>query len=722
MSKEATIFVVDLGATTAECHNGRLISDLEYGMQYVWEKIAEIMAENKTTRRVGVVGFRTDETNNSLSGEAEYENISVLKNLGAVDTASLKELRSKIVSSKSEAGDAVSAVVIAIQLIKEHTTLKTGKPGKFDRKIVLVTDGQGSIEDDDIQPIAEHLNESDIRLVVLGIDFDDAEYGFKEEDKSSVKRHTEDVLKRLTESCKDADFATVAEAIDSLATPSVKKIKIFKHFEGLGDFTKYPESAMFIDVQRYFKIKQAKPPSASNYASRAAAAPGQSFNTAQDDTEMVDAPGLATIKTSVKYQVADTTAEGGKLDVERKDLAKGYYYGSTAVPFSEDDYNTTKFESKQSLSIIGFIPSDKYERFLNMGEACITIAQPVNDKARMALSSLVHALHELDSYAVARLVPKDGKPPVIILMAPLIEPDLECLVDVPIPFAEDIRTYRFPPLDKVIGSSGAVLTKHRYLPGEKLEEAMSNYVDSMDLSTFGKGEDGEATEYMPIEDTYAPMVHRLKQALRSRVIHPDSEIGEPADVLVKWSKPPTELISKAGDQLERLKKCAEVTKVPPKKKGRRGERETITPLSKLDIDALLLQSGRKKEVSRDNAEAEFIQMLAAPDEPAIAKATNEMAGHIRYYLKTLTGNNNFGKVFSLLKAFRNEMVELEYPGIYNDFLRDLKQEVANGDFGDRREFWLGFRGSACGLIVNDLPETMVTVQEAEDFLRQLGKS
>ncbi len=113
-----------------------------------------------------------------------------------------------------------------------------------------------------------------------------------------------------------------------------------------------------------------------------------------------------------------------------------------------------------------------------MGESYVTIAQLVNDKARMAMSSLVHALHELDSYAVARIVYKDGKDPVILLMAPSIEPDLECLIDIPLPFAEDVRIYRFPPLDKVIGSSGSVLTKHRYLPTEDQDEAMSDYVDS----------------------------------------------------------------------------------------------------------------------------------------------------------------------------------------------------------------------------------------------------
>lgn len=113
-----------------------------------------------------------------------------------------------------------------------------------------------------------------------------------------------------------------------------------------------------------------------------------------------------------------------------------------------------------------------------MGEACITIAQQTDDAARMAMSSLVYALAEMESYAVARLVPSDGKAPVLLLLAPVIEPDIQGLVDVTIPFAEDVRMYRFPPLDKVIGVSGTVITKHRYLPTDDVVDAMSDYVDS----------------------------------------------------------------------------------------------------------------------------------------------------------------------------------------------------------------------------------------------------
>ncbi len=125
-----------------------------------------------------------------------------------------------------------------------------------------------------------------------------------------------------------------------------------------------------------------------------------------------------------------------------------------------------------------------------MGTSGVTVAQRTNDKARIALSSIIHALHELSSYAVARLVVKDGKDPQLLLLGPSIEPELESLIDVPLPFAEDVRQYRFPPLDRVITVSGNVLTKHRNIPTDDLTNAMSAYVDSMDLSQFGRDDEG----------------------------------------------------------------------------------------------------------------------------------------------------------------------------------------------------------------------------------------
>ena len=132
----------------------------------------------------------------------------------------------------------------------------------------------------------------------------------------------------------------------------------------------------------------------------------------------------------------------------------------------------------------------KYERYMNMSVSCVIIAQKSNDKAIMALSSVIHALFELESYGIARLVPKTDRPPVLVLLAPSIDLDYECLLDVQLPFAEDVRTYKFPPLDRVLTVSGKVLKEHRNLPTDVLSTAMGDYVDRMDLSTFGKDDEG----------------------------------------------------------------------------------------------------------------------------------------------------------------------------------------------------------------------------------------
>lgn len=126
-----------------------------------------------------------------------------------------------------------------------------------------------------------------------------------------------------------------------------------------------------------------------------------------------------------------------------------------------------------------------------MGETCVTVGRKFDEKSQLALSSLIHALYELESYAVARLVIKEKKDPHLVLLAPRIEPDMECLYDIPLPFAEDVRGYQFLPLDQVITVSGqTITTNHRLLPSDELTDAMSVYVDSMDLGSFGNDDEG----------------------------------------------------------------------------------------------------------------------------------------------------------------------------------------------------------------------------------------
>lgn len=67
-------------------------------------------------------------------------------------------------------------------------------------------------------------------------------------------------------------------------------------------------------------------------------------------------------------------------------------------------------------------------------------------------------------------------------------------------------------------------------------------------------------EYMTIEDTYSPVLHRINQAIRRRAVKPDEGVTPPADVLTKWANPPPELVSQSNASLERLVKAADLKK------------------------------------------------------------------------------------------------------------------------------------------------------------------
>lgn len=160
--KEATVFILDLGASMAEAHSGRKESDLDWSMRYVWDKITDIVASNRKTLCVGVIALRTDETNNKLDSDDGYGNLSVLQELGPMTMPSLRTLQSSIKPSTTWSGDAISAIVLAVDMIDTFT-----KKLKWNRKIVLVTDAQGAIDGDDIEDIAKKMNDSNIQLTVL---------------------------------------------------------------------------------------------------------------------------------------------------------------------------------------------------------------------------------------------------------------------------------------------------------------------------------------------------------------------------------------------------------------------------------------------------------------------------------------------------------------------------------------------------------------------------
>ncbi|KAF7620376.1 ATP-dependent DNA helicase II subunit 2 [Aspergillus flavus] len=716
--KEATVYIVDVGRSMGECRNGRSVTDLEWAMQYVWDRITGTVATGRKTAMMGVIGLRTDETSNELEDDVHFSHIAVLSNLKQFLMPDIRKLEDELKPSKTDKGDAISAIILAIQMIITHC-----KKLKYRRKIVLVTNGQGRMSDEDLGEIVKKVKEDNIELVVMGIDFDDPEYGYKEEDKDPHKAENETLLRTLVEDC-DGVYGTFEQAVAELDIPRVKSVRSVASFKGylqLGNPEEY-DSALRIPVERYYRTYPAKPPTASSFVLRSEPEAGQeeaesseAAAATQKGSQSGDA-GLTAVRTMRTYQVEDKSAPGGKIDIERDELAKGYEYGRTAVHISETDENITILDTFAGLELMGFIQTDQYQRYMHMSNTNIIIAQRANDKAALALSSFIHALFELECYAVARLVVKENKPPVIVLLAPSIEPEYECLLEVQLPFAEDVRTYRFPPLDKVITVSGKVVTQHRNLPSDDLLDVMGKYVNSMEL--VDADEDGDPVETFPIDDSYSPVLHRIDAAIRARAIHPDQPIPPPSERLTKFSHPREDLIEKSQKHLEKLIEIADVKKVPPKAKGRKRTRETEKPLSGLDVDALLHHEKRAK-ISPNNAIPEFKQTLAqAENIEAIKDATKQMMVIVEDQIKHSLGDANYDRVIEALGTMRDELVSYEEPASYNDFLGQLKDKLLQEKLGgDRQELWWLIRRNKLGLVTQrESDQSRVTDTEAKEFM------
>ena len=186
-----------------------------------------------------------------------------------------------------------------------------------------------------------------------------------------MKAKNEEVLKALVDGC-NGIFGTLEQAIVELGQPRLKSTRPVTSYKGqltLGDPEQY-KSAMCIDVERYPRTMVARAPTASQFVQHSDLSNGhastQSSATMLVDGDMLEAGqnaanpnGLTSVRNARTYQVADDDAPGGKRDVDREELAKGYEYGRTAVHISESDENVTKLETKAALEIIGFVPMAK---------------------------------------------------------------------------------------------------------------------------------------------------------------------------------------------------------------------------------------------------------------------------------------------------------------------------------------------------------------------------
>lgn len=133
------------------------------------------------------------------------------------------------------------------------------------------------------------------------------------------------------------------------------------------------------------------------------------------------------------------------------------------------------------------------------------------------------------------------------------------------------------------------------------------------------------------------------------------------------------------------------------------------------MDALLGEE-EKGDISPDNAVPEFKQMLAATEELSqIEEAARQMGAIISTFVTESFGDAKYPRALECLGVMREELINLEEPGLYNTFMQDMKKQLISGALGgDRRDFWFKVRWGRLGLIDKQQSEVSDVSQEDAD--------
>ncbi|OLL26973.1 ATP-dependent DNA helicase II subunit 2 [Neolecta irregularis DAH-3] len=690
-TKKADMFVIDIGHSMAEVGVDRTENNLDWSLKFVWNKIGRKILSARATDELGVIAFRTIGTDVPIKEDkrAGYEHISVLSpiqkyelflmekqklNCTRPSMRMLQYLQEELqVSLVNNEGDAISAICIAIQLIEDYCKQK-----KYDRKIYLVTDGKGPADPDDWDLINQRLQGNQIELVICGVDFDDPEYGVKEEDKPSVKRVNEEIYRRICR-ISAGTFITVNELVDGLEDPDVEVTRSTSTYSGnltIGN-PDDPES-LSIAINRYLATRVQAAPTTQSYSAELRA----------PLTDSVD-EDLKTHKVEQHriYRIPAAGPNEPDEEIDKDDVHKGFKYGKSIVPISQEEESLLQYPCKKGYEIIGFVSEDQvlvaildFATDHLVSEIFIHVQHPIHISRKNQCASSGY-------YALARLVKKDDQSPTLVVLCPFLTEGVACLVEAEAPFAEDCRHYKFASLDRVKNIKGEILSQHPHIPNQQQLDAMSDYVDSLDLS---KGTESEI-QLFRCENNYNPVLGNIRRAILHRAIHRDDTLPELPRIVQSLFQMPADVVERSAEALGRLKIASNVKKVPPKSKKRKMEQvQGNKPLSGLDVEETLSKGAEIKrdrqetrEIGYEDPAGDFQRMLENSGQ--FDRASAQLKVVLPSLVETSFSSSNYDKVIEALKVFRERAIEEKKGHEFEGFLREFERDIGSGKLGGDRE-------------------------------------
>ncbi|XP_019794518.1 X-ray repair cross-complementing protein 5 isoform X1 [Tursiops truncatus] len=662
----------------------------------------QVFAESKD--EIALVLFGTDGTENALAGEGQYQNITVHRHLMLPDFDLLEDIESKIQPGSQQA-DFLDALIVCMDLIQQETVGK-----KFEKRhIEVFTDLSSPFSRDQLGIIIHNLKKSGISLqffLPFPVGKEDGTGDGGDGNLLSDHHGSSFPPKGISEQQKEG-------------IRMVKKVMMSLEGEdGLEEIYSFSESLRQLCV--FKKIERRSMPwpcqltIGSNLSIKIVAYKSILQERVKKCWTVVDARTQK--KEDIQRETVYCLNDDDETEVPKEDTIQGFRYGSDIIPFSKVDEEQMKYKSEgKCFSVLGFCRSSQVHMKYFMGNQVLKVFATKDDEAAaVALSSLIHALDELDMVAIVRYAYDRRANPQVGVAFPYIRDAYECLVYVQLPFMEDLRQYMFSSLKN----------NRKCIPTEAQLSAVDALIDSMSLVKKDE-EEGTIEDLFPTSKIPNPQFQRLFQCLLHRALHPQEPLPPIQQHVLNMLDPPTEVTAKCQVPVSKIKTLFPLTEVLKKKDQVTAQdifpdnheegptsKKLKTEGDEAHFSVSSLAEGSITRVGSVNP-AENFRVLVRQKKTSFEEASHQLINHIEQFLDT-NETLYFMKSMDCIRVFREEAIQFSEEQHFNSFLKALREKV---EVKQLNHFWEIVIQDGITLITKDEASgSSVTAEEAKKFL------
>ncbi|XP_022103565.1 X-ray repair cross-complementing protein 5-like [Acanthaster planci] len=713
--KEAILLCLDVGPSMNQAPSGHATC-LESAIDVITLLLQrKLFSESKD--EFGVVLFGTQRTANRLSSDG-YEHITEARPLGPVDLDLIQYIKNDIQPGPHTA-DFIDALVVALDLLKESSQGK-----KFTGlRLLLFSDLGGQFSDDKLEGVINALKGLQVELNFIGPKVED-----EDDDDGHVTR---------TDNNQDDNGPSTSDGRTGLRRPTQKEKTpqqrageaLLKHIwkEVEGEHYSFSETLSLLSFFEKRAVKQT----------------AWKANLEICPSLQIPVCGYLKVKQSTQKSWKSTYIKGkGKeytpktirsqhlnddeeTEVESEEIIEGHRYGSDIIPISEEDKVNMGYKPPgKVMQVLGFTKQENIKRHQQLGSSVYCfVADPSDQPGCVALSAIINALYETNSVAIVRRTYSARSNPRLACLIPHIKAKYESLLYIELPFMEDLRQYTFSSLS----------SNKKNQPSDEQLSAVDDLITNMDLMKANVNEDGEEEEALKPKLTFNPYYQRLCQCLMHRALNPTAALPALSPAIAEYLQPPRALSAECSSCVDKIKELFKLERV---KKQEAASAESLWkdsdvnaagPAAKkprLDDDAVDttdfsmagMAKGAVQEVGTVDPVGDFKAMIGQKDQDRFTQASDQMQNRISQLVRDSFGSQFYSKAMECLKTLRGASIELHEPGLFNQFLRKLKEELKEIF---KTDFWSQIISEKVTLIdTSESSESTVSKVEATKFLEE----